>query len=114
MPLERYQELKTVTVTNNCPECFNQELNITFSQKHLYSKFVHQTTAEVTHKIQCLTCNSEIFPSQWTEDIERVFDYYKKTVVAKPKKRQYTKLFYLYLGSIAFVIAAIIYGVIQL
>ena len=34
--------IKEANVTNNCPECFNQDLKLSFYQKHSYGKFAHK------------------------------------------------------------------------
>lgn len=93
----KLEVLKEADVTNNCPECFNQGLEIAFYQKHSYGKFVHKTTKDVSAVIKCKKCFSEIYPVKWTPDIERVFDYYQKMVVPKKASVKFTKLFYILL-----------------
>ena len=39
----------------------------------------------------CEKCKSTIYPVSWTEDIERMFDYYQKTVVPEKKSSKQTK-----------------------
>lgn len=94
MSKEKLAIIKEADLTNNCPECFNQELKLTFYQKHKYGKLFHRTTGEVSTEIKCKKCNSSIYPVNWTEDIERVFDYYQK--MARPEKTslKFTTLFY--------------------
>ena len=36
MAKEKFEVIKEAQLTNNCPECFNQDLNLTFYQKHTY------------------------------------------------------------------------------
>tara|TARA_R110000868_G_scaffold83701_2_gene236169 strand:- start:58 stop:411 length:354 start_codon:yes stop_codon:yes gene_type:complete len=91
----KLEVLKEADLTNNCPECFNQGLEISFYQKHSYGKFVHKTTKEVSSIIKCKKCLSEIYPVKWTPDIERVFDYYQKMVEPKKPSVKYTKLFHI-------------------
>ncbi|WP_010516375.1 hypothetical protein [Croceivirga radicis] len=80
MGTEKNITIKEAELVNNCPECFNQELKLSFYQKHTYNAFFHRTTPTVTHEIKCKTCYNIIYPVNWTEDIERVFDYYNKLV----------------------------------
>ncbi len=84
--------IKEADLTNNCPECFNQELKLTFYQKHLISRLFNKTTSEVSHEIKCLTCGSVIYPVSWTEDIERSFEYFQKLTVPEPSSVKLTKL----------------------
>ncbi len=94
MAKEKLKIIKEAQITNNCPECFNQDMTLTFSQKHLYSRFFHRTTSEVRHEIKCQKCQSIIYPVKWTEDIERIFDYYQKTVNPERAKISFTPLLY--------------------
>ncbi len=71
-------------VANNCPECFNQDLTLTFYQKHLRGNLYVRTTSEVSYELNCNTCDSVIYPIRWTEDIERSVRYFQKAV--KPEK----------------------------
>ena len=89
--------IKEADITNNCPECYNQELKLTFYQKHTYNPFFHRTTDEIIHEIKCKKCHSLIYPVNWTLDIERVFDYYNK--LAEPDKTavRFTTLFFILL-----------------
>ncbi len=92
MAKEQQEKIKEADLTNNCPECFNQELKLTFYQKHLLSRFYHKTTSEVSHEIKCLTCGSVIYPVSWTEDIERSFEYFQKLTEPHPSRIQLTRL----------------------
>ncbi|WP_291870624.1 hypothetical protein [Maribacter sp.] len=101
--------IKEADVTNNCPECFNQDLKLSFYQKHSYGKFVHKTTNEVTHKLTCNTCKSDIYPVNWTDDIERIFGYYQKMAIPEKKSVKYTALFYVLTFSLITLIGVGIY-----
>lgn len=94
MAKEKLVVIKEANLTNNCPECFNQDLNLSFFQKHTYGRFFHKTTAAVTNKLVCNKCKSTIYPVSWTEDIERMFNYYQKTVVPEKKSSKPTVFFY--------------------
>ncbi|MEL4306594.1 hypothetical protein [Joostella sp. CR20] len=76
-----YEEIKEATLTNNCPECFSNEgLTLTFFQKHAENTWYHTATKEITDKIVCSNCKTTIYPVRWTEDIERVRDFYFKSI----------------------------------
>ncbi|WP_373019353.1 hypothetical protein [Muriicola sp.] len=92
MAKEQLEMIKEADLTNNCPECFNQELKLTFYQKHLISRFFNRTTSEVSHEIKCLTCGSVIYPVSWTEDIERSFEYFQKLTTPKPSSTRLTAM----------------------
>lgn len=97
MAKEKQIAIKEAEITNNCPECFNQQLKLTFYQKHTFNPFFHRTTDVVTHEIKCKKCYSIIYPVNWTEDIERVFDYYNKLVQPDRPQVRFTTLFYILL-----------------
>ncbi len=106
MAKEKLVAIKEADLNNNCPECFNQDLKLSFYQKHTYGIFFHRTTSEITNQIVCRKCSSMIYPVKWTDDIERMFDYYQKTVV--PEKKSLKPTFWFYL--LVFVIIALIAG----
>ncbi|MFS4415936.1 hypothetical protein [Maribacter sp. 2307ULW6-5] len=106
MAKEKLVPIKEALLKNNCPECFNQELKLRFYQKHTYGTFLHRTTKEVTHQIVCKKCNSMIYPVKWTDDIERMFNYYQKTVEPEPKSIKPTWRLYLLL-FLLFLLAAV-------
>lgn len=101
--------IKEATITNNCPECFNQELKLSFYQKHVKTFFYHKMTNEVTSEIKCKKCFSIIYPVNWTSDIERVFEYYRKLVEPKKTTLKFTALFYITLFVIIGLIAGGVY-----
>nr|WP_298996802.1 hypothetical protein [uncultured Allomuricauda sp.] len=101
--------IKDADITNNCPECYNQELKITFYQKHTHNPFFHRTTDEVTHEIKCKKCYSVIYPVNWTTDIERVFDYYNKLVKPDKPSVRFTTLFFILLILVLGLIGTLIY-----
>jgi len=94
MAKEKLIVIKEANLNNNCPECFNQDLNLTFYQKHTYGSLFHKTTGDLSHKLVCNTCKTTIYPVSWTEDIERMFSYYQKTAVPAKKSSKPTLLFY--------------------
>ncbi len=109
MAKEKQIAIKEAEITNNCPECFNQELKLTFYQKHTFNPLYHRTTDMVTHEIKCKKCFSIIYPVNWTDDIERVFDYYNKLVTPNKPSIRFTILFFVILVLVIGLIAAGIY-----
>ncbi|QWX83266.1 hypothetical protein H0I23_12495 [Cellulophaga sp. HaHaR_3_176] len=105
--------IKEAELTNNCPECFNQELKLSFYQKHSHGKFVHKVTNEVSSEIKCKKCFTLIYPVTWTPDIERVFEYYQKTAIPQKSATKYTSLFYILVLIAIFIIAAGFYIVLN-
>ena len=95
MAKEKLKVIKQADITNNCPECFNQDMTLSFYQKHLYRRFYHKITNEIQHQIKCNKCESLIYPVKWTDDIERIFDYYQKTVVPEKARTIFNPWFYL-------------------
>ncbi|WP_335965633.1 hypothetical protein [Galbibacter sp. PAP.153] len=101
------KEIKEAALTNNCPECFSNEgLILTFYQKHIKSAWFKKATGEITDKIVCNNCHTTIYPVRWTEDIERVREFYLKTVENPKTYFKLTKLTVFILLGI--VIAAIV------
>lgn len=104
-------------LTNNCPECYNQELRLTFFQKHRYTKLYHQTTSEVTQELQCKTCSSIIYPVKWDQNTENAFNYYEKMVKPEKASIKFNSLFYVLILLGIVVVAITIYlimeGIIQ-
>lgn len=109
MSKEKKIAIKEAEITNNCPECFNQELELTFYQKHTFNPFFHRTTSEVTHEIKCKKCHSTIYPVNWTPDIEKVFDYYNKLVKPDSPSVRFTTLFFIFLILVLGLIATGVY-----
>lgn len=117
MAKEKLVVIKEADLTNNCPECYNQDLKLTFYQKHLYGKLFHRVTGEITNQVICNKCGSDIYPSKWTDDIERIFDYYKKMVTPEKTSLKFNSLFYVLILILIALVAAGVYiltqGIIQ-
>mgnify|MGYP000076591851 CR=1 FL=1 len=85
---EKFITIKEVALNNNCPECYSKDgLRLTFKQKFLETNFYKSITKEVSHSIACKTCNNTIYPVQWTDDIERVFETGEKITPETLKER---------------------------
>lgn len=113
MVKEKKVVIKEATITNNCPKCFNRELKLTFYQRHTYGRFFDRTTKDISHEIKCTKCNSLIYPVDWTEDIERVYQYYQKMATADKASIRFTTLFYILALILIAIIAGAVYTFIQ-
>ncbi len=102
--------LHKAQVNNNCPECYSTEgLEFIFSQEEVQNKLYSKVNKEVIETLHCHTCDQDIYPVKWTEDIEQVYDYHRK--LAKPKNSgiKLKPLAYLLILTDALIITAIIY-----
>ena len=107
---EKLIDVKDVALKNNCPECFSKDgLRLAFRQKIKETKFHKSITSEISHEITCNTCNSIIYPVQWTDDIDRVFEYQKKAFTPKRASTYFKKTFWILIGSSVVIIALILF-----
>ncbi|MBT8183947.1 MAG: hypothetical protein KJN76_03835 [Eudoraea sp.] len=100
-------------LTNNCPECFNQELRLRFYQKHKFNKLYHRITAEVSQELKCKTCESIIYPVKWDNNTENAFNYYQKMVQPEKTSIRFTTLFYILVIIVLLLIGAGIYFILE-
>ena len=93
MKEKQYFTLKEVQLNNNCPECYSSEgLELTFKQRFIENGFYKAITEDMISEMHCKTCNTDIFPVRWTNDIEQVVDYQKRAVKPKPKSLKLKQL----------------------
>lgn len=105
--IEKLITIKEVSLNNNCPECYsNTGLRLSFKQKFIETKFYKSITSEIKHEITCNTCNTMIYPVQWTHDIDRVFEYQRKTFVPKKASTYLKKASWIIIVSVIFVVIA--------
>jgi len=109
MATEKLVVIKEMDLSNNCPECFNQNLKLTFYQKHVYGKLFHRTTNQVTNQILCSTCGSDIYPAKWTDDIERIFNYYQKMAIPEKSSLKFTTPFYILILVLVALVGTAVY-----
>jgi hypothetical protein len=95
MAKPEFKMIKEAPLTNNCPECFNQDLTLRFYQKHLQGPLYHKVTPELKQELKCNTCGSLLYPVTWTEDIERSVEYYGKAVTPEKPSLRFRPLFYI-------------------
>lgn len=80
-----YIEYKKTQLNSNCPECYSTDgLTLIFSYKNEKTKLFERANGEIQSTMFCTNCDTIIYPSRWTDDIERVFEYNKK--LAQPPK----------------------------
>lgn len=106
---EKLVTIKTVSLNNNCPECYNSEgLELTFKQKFKETPFIKSMTKEVVKELSCKNCNTIIYPARWDDGIDRVVDYHKKALKRKPRSYKLKSLSWLILISLDLIILIII------
>jgi len=80
--------LHSAKINNNCPECFSTEgLEFSFSQEERENKLYSKANSDIEEVLFCHSCQHTIYPVNWTDDIERVYEYHKK--LATPKSASY-------------------------
>ncbi len=106
---DRLLTINTVDLNNNCPECFSTKgLQLTFKQRFIETSFYKSITQEVSTEMNCIVCNTKIYPARWTDDIERVYDYKMKAFQPKKSSKKYKSLFWILIGAATLLIAAIL------
>lgn len=110
---EKLITVKEVTLNNNCPECFSKEgLELTFKQKFIETRFSRSITQDIATEMHCNICNTVIYPVNWTEDIERVYNYQMKAFTPKKISKKFKTLFWIFMGTITvLVIVAIVLAI---
>lgn len=106
-------KLHSARLKNNCPTCFGSDgLEFTFTQEEKDDAFFTKPSSQIDETLYCHNCNNTIYPVNWNEDIERVYDYNKKIAETR---RQYLKvkpLFYILFIVAIILVAAVVYLVI--
>lgn len=102
--------LHTARSKNNCPTCFGTDgLEFTFLQNEKETPFFKKPAKQIEEKLYCHTCKTNIYPVNWTEDIERVYDYNKKIAETNKHYLMVKPLFYISIIVAIVLIAAGIY-----
>ncbi|MBC2837939.1 hypothetical protein [Robiginitalea sp. SC105] len=113
MAKQEQKVIKEAPLSNNCPECFNQDLTLRFYQKHLYGALYHRISGEVTRELECNTCKSLIYPVKWTEDIDRSVEYYEKAVTPERPRVRFKAAFYVLVLLGICLVGAVVYAYLQ-
>ena len=102
----------TASLKNNCPECFSSEgITLEFRQLGRTNLWFSAYTDELESSMQCDKCKSTIYPISWDQDIERVYEYHKKsTTLEETKKRWKLPAKVLFGLVILGIIAAVYFG----
>ena len=107
---EKFITIKEFALNNNCPECYSKDgLRLTFKQKFIETKFYKSITKDIKNSIVCKTCNTTIYPVQWTDDIDRVFEYHQKAFVPKKPSIYLKKLTWIIIISVVVIIATVLF-----
>ena len=102
--------LHTGRLKNNCPTCFGTDgLEFTFTQVEKENSFFKKPASEIESNLYCHTCKNDIYPVNWTEDIERVFDYNKKIAETNKQYLKVKPLFYISVVVAIVLVAAVVY-----
>ncbi len=108
--MKKIHTLHTARLNNNCPTCYATDgLELTFSQEKAENTFYKKTEKEISSKMYCHTCNQNIFPVNWTDDIERVYEYNRKLAAPSSTGIKLKSLVYILILLAIIVVAAVVY-----
>ncbi|WP_179343300.1 hypothetical protein [Winogradskyella ursingii] len=109
MSTSKFFTLKEVSLNNNCPECYSKDgLKLTFKQKFIENIFYKSITSETINEMHCETCDTDIFPVRWTDEIEQVVNYKKRALHPKPKSIKLKPLAWVFIIVDAFLLITVI------
>lgn len=107
---QKSNTLHTARLKNNCPICFGRDgLELTFIQDEKENVLFHKPNHKITETLYCHNCKNTIYPVNWTEDIERVYDYNKKIAETQRQYLQVKPLFYILIITAIIIVAALSY-----
>lgn len=107
---KKTHQLHAAQLNNNCPECYaTNGLELIFTQEEMENKLYSRASKEIIELMHCKNCDHTIYPVNWTEDIERVYDYHKKLAIPKSTSIKLKPLAYLLIIADALLIGALIY-----
>ncbi len=103
-------KLHSARSKNNCPTCFGTEgLEFTFTQEEKDGAFFTKPTKQIDEALYCHNCKNMIYPVNWTEDIERVYEYNKKLAETQRQFLKVKPLFYIVILAAIIVVAALVF-----
>lgn len=80
--------LHSARINNNCPECYSSDgLEFSFSQNEKETQLYRKASNKMEEVLYCHNCKNIIYPVNWNDDIERVYQYHKKQ--AQPLSSSY-------------------------
>lgn len=104
------QRFYNAQLRNNCPQCYSMDgLSLEFHQEWNENRWMKQTTRQVKEVLYCDHCEANIFPVNWTEDIERVYQYHLK-LAERPTHFMFKKMSWFVLALSILSIAASVYA----
>lgn len=107
---KKTHSLHTARLHNNCPTCFGTDgLEFKFIQEEKETQFFHRPEKQIDEKLYCHKCKNQIHPVNWTEDIERVYDYNRKIAETNKQYLQVKPLFYILIVGAIILVAVGIY-----
>ncbi len=105
--------LHTARLNNNCPTCYSKDgLEFTFAQKEVETPFHKKPARQIEEQLYCHDCKNIIYPINWTDEIERVYEYNKKIAETNKQYLKVKPLFYILILLAMILIAAGVYFVI--
>lgn len=91
--------LHTARIKNNCPTCFGSEgLEFKFTQEEKETPFYKKCNPKITENLFCNTCNNTIYPVNWKDDLERVYEYHKKLALPKSSALRLKTISFIIIG----------------
>ncbi len=106
---DHFIQIKEVPIKNNCPICYNNDgLFLTFKQRIIHTDLYKHITSEISHDLKCKTCNSAIYPVQWTDEFEQVFEYHKKALTPYKSSVKLKRASWILLTALLLVIVSIL------
>lgn len=107
---EKTHILHTSQIKNNCPTCYgNDGLEFTFSQEEKENAFFKKPSSKIDELLYCHNCKTTIYPVNWTDDIELVYNYNKKIAETYRHYLQVKPLLYVLIILAVILIAAGVY-----
>ena len=104
-----YITIKTASLNNHCPICYSTDgLELTFKQKFIETYFYKSFTSEIKQELNCTTCKSIVYPVQWTDDIDQVFEYHQKAFIPKKPSISLKKMSWIVIIGIVVALTTII------
>ena len=102
--------LHTAKLTNNCPECYGTDgLKFTFSQVLKENFLFKRPGKQIKEALVCHSCNTTIYPVNWTTDIERVHEYNRKLAEEQRLNTTIKPAFYLLILIDLVIVVGLIY-----
>jgi len=110
----RTHVLHKAELSNNCPVCFAKGgLEFTFTQEEKETKFYTKAASIPNEVLRCHICNNRVYPVNWNNDIERVYEYNKKIAAPKASFVRIKPVVYILILIFIVIVASLIYLLIR-